>query len=165
MPAATMRTSVTRGVPSRKALTPAATAPAVKATSRISSKSPEAWIMRRTTGHSRGPNGWGPTSASMMRKLSARMSSGRVIARLLHRVTARRHHDRTEAASLRIADVHCREHINTGSRHLPHGRNFDRLLGPEGVAHHADRGFGRAVGGHDLGRPAVLPVAPLTLGI
>src|SRR6516225_1447377 len=137
-----MRTSVTMGTPSRSARTPAAIAPGVNATSRTSPTSPEAWIMRRTTGHSTASNGCGPTSASMMRKLSARMSSGRIVAPPLDHIPARRHHYVPEAARLRVADDDGGKHINRRLGHVFDGGDLHGLPRSVGVAHDADRHFG-----------------------
>src|SRR6266853_219927 len=76
MPEATMRTSVTIGIPACNAWTPACAAACWKCTRRANSRSPEAWTIRRTTCHSTASKEWGPTSASMMRKLSAMICSG-----------------------------------------------------------------------------------------
>ena len=56
------------------ALALASTAPWLKRVSALYSKSAVAWIIRRTTGHSRGEKPWGPASWSTMRKLSSSMA-------------------------------------------------------------------------------------------
>src|SRR5262245_43347011 len=76
MPEATMRTSVTIGMPACNACIPARAAACWKCTRRANSRSPEAWMIRRTTCHSTVSKEWVPTSASMIRKLSAMICSG-----------------------------------------------------------------------------------------
>src|SRR5262245_3611575 len=135
-----MRTSVTSDTPSRNADTPAVTAPGVKATSCTSPRSPEAWIIRRTTDHSGGGKGCAPTSCSRMRTLSARISDGpiAVALRFTQRIPARRHHHGAEAARLGIADDDGGEHVHVRFAHAADGGDRDALPGAISVAHHPD---------------------------
>ena len=146
MPAATMRTSVTMGAPSRNASTPAATAPA-----REDDVAHQFQVARGVDHAADDRPLVGGERVRPDLRLDDAEALGQDFIRPHHRallptaVAARRHDDVAEAARLGIADDDRREHIDGGLGHAADGGDLDRLARPEGVAHDADRRLGRPV--------------------